>query len=78
MIGVVWGLCGRVLDFQSRELVFKCTGNFFCPTLPVSVGRDTKSHWSLLTGVRARGSKRSHTGKWKKLSAPHRAGDLDL
>ena len=30
------------------------------PTLPVSFGRDTKSRWSLLSGVYARGSKRSH------------------
>ena len=29
----------------------------------VSFGRDTKSCWSLLSGVYARGSKRSHTGK---------------
>ena len=36
-------------------------GNFCYPTLPVSFGRDTKSRWSLLSGVYARGSKRSHT-----------------
>ena len=35
-------------------------GNFLYPTLPVSFGRDTKSRWSLLSGVYARGSKRSH------------------
>ena len=29
---------------------------------PVSFGRDTKSRWSFLSGVYARGSKRSHTG----------------
>ena len=29
--------------------------------LPVSFGRDTKSRWSLLSGVYGRGSKRSHT-----------------
>ena len=34
----------------------------FTPHLPVSFGRDTKSRWSLLSGVYARGSKRSHTG----------------
>ena len=28
----------------------------------MSFGRDTKSRWSLLSGVYARGSKRSHTG----------------
>ena len=32
------------------------------PHLPVSFERDTKSRWSLLSGVYARGSKRSHTG----------------
>ena len=37
-------------------------GDFFTPHLPVSFGRDTKSRWSLLSGVYARGSKRSHTG----------------
>ena len=35
-------------------------GNFLYPTFPVSFGRDTKSRWSLLSGVYARGSKRSH------------------
>ena len=30
--------------------------------LPVSFGRDTKSRWSLLSGVYAWGSKGSHTG----------------
>ena len=34
----------------------------FTPHLPVSFGRDTKSWWSFLSGVYARGSKRSHTG----------------
>ena len=34
----------------------------FTPHLPMSFGRDTKSRWSLLSGVYARGSKRSHTG----------------
>ena len=32
------------------------------PHLPVSFGRESKSRWSLLSGVYARGSKRSHTG----------------
>ena len=32
------------------------------PHLPVSFGKDTKSRWSLLSSVYARGSKRSHTG----------------
>ena len=35
----------------------------FCsPHICLSFGRDTKSRWSLLSGVYARGSKRSHTG----------------
>ena len=34
----------------------------FTPHLPVCFGRDTKSRWSLLSGVYARGSKISHTG----------------
>ena len=34
----------------------------FTPHLPVSFGRDTKSRWSLLSGVYARESKRSNTG----------------
>ena len=34
----------------------------FTPHLPVSFRRDIKSQWSLLSGVYARGSKRSHTG----------------
>ena len=35
-------------------------GNSAYPALPVSLGGDTKSHRSLLSGVYARGSKRSH------------------
>ena len=31
-------------------------GNFLYPALPVSFGRETKSRWSLLSGVYARGS----------------------
>ena len=42
-------------------------GNFVHPTLPVSSKRNTKSSWSLVPGVYARGSKRSHTGKWRKI-----------
>ena len=45
---------------------FQSFGNFVYPTLPVSFGRDSKNRWSLLSGVYARGSKRSHVGKWKK------------
>ena len=35
-------------------------GNSVYPALPVSFGWYTKSRWSLLSGVYARGSKRSH------------------
>ena len=35
-------------------------GNSIYPALPVSFGGDTESCWSLLSGVYARGSKRSH------------------
>ena len=54
--------------FGQREppLPFQSLGNFIYPTLPVSFGRDSKNCWSLLSGVYARGSKRSHAGKWKK------------
>ena len=34
-------------------------GNSVYPALPVYFGGDTKSHWSLQSGVYARGSKRS-------------------
>ena len=45
---------------------FQSLGNFVHPTLPVSFRRDSKSCWSLLSGVYARRNKRSHAGKWKK------------
>ena len=48
-------------------LPFQNLGNLVHPILSVSFGRYTKSRWSLLSGVYARGSKRSHTGKWKNL-----------
>ena len=61
--------CGRASDFsvegtgvQNHLLPFQNLGKFVHPTLLVSFGRDTKSRWSLLPGVYARGSKRSHTG----------------
>ena len=37
-------------------------GKFVSPTLPVSFGGDTKSRWSLLSGVYARGSKNPTQG----------------
>ena len=46
---------------------FRSLGNFIHPTLPVSFSKDSKSLWSLLSGVYARGSKISHAGKRKKL-----------
>ena len=36
---------------------FRSLTNFVHPNLPVSFGRDTKSCWSLISGVYARGSK---------------------
>ena len=56
----------RSLNWQNRSI--SCTTaaisklRQFTPHLPVSFGRDTKSRWSLLSGVYASGSKRSHTG----------------
>ena len=35
--------------------------------LPVSVGKDTKTRWSLLSSVGARGSKSSHVGKREQI-----------
>ena len=60
----------RASDNQPRGPGFKSTCccletlTFIHPTLPVAFGRDTKSCWSLLPNVHARGSKRSHT--WGK------------
>ena len=42
--------------------VSKLRHNFVTPHLPVSFGRDSKSRWSLLSGVYVRGNKRSHKG----------------
>ena len=47
---------------QSDLLVFRNLGNFVHATFILSFQRDTKSRWSLLSGVYARGSERSHTG----------------
>ena len=70
--GVGWS-CGiehQVFDRRDRGSKppppFRSLANFVYPALPVSFGRDSKSRWSLLSGVYARGSKRSHAGKWKK------------
>ena len=58
---------------------FRSLGNFIHPALPVSSGRDSKScwRWSVLSGVYARGSKRTQ-GNGKNLLWTHRAGDLIL
>ena len=63
------GSSGRAPDCQSRGRWFNSTYRrfetlaiSFTPHLPVCFGRDTKSWWSLLSGVCARGSKISHTG----------------
>ena len=42
--------------------VSKLGGNFVHPTSLLSFGKDSKSCWSLLPGVYARGNKRSHKG----------------
>ena len=56
------GLSVEGTGVQNHLLPFQNLDNFVHPTLLVSFGRDTKSRWSLLPGVYARGSKRSHTG----------------
>ena len=48
--------------FENNVLPSGNLDNFVHPTLPVSLGRDTKSRWSLLSGVYARRSKISHMG----------------
>ena len=63
--GVRWSSVGISVGgtgVQNHLPPFQNLGNFIHPTLPVSFGRDTKSSWSLLPGVYASGSKRSHTG----------------
>ena len=74
--GHVWSLSheeqwsrGRAPDCQSMGRWFNPTNRgfetqaiSFTPHLSVSFGRDTKSRWSLLSGVYARGSKRFDTG----------------
>ena len=45
---------------QSHMPPFQNLGNFVHPTFACAFGRDTKSRWSLLSGVYARESKRSH------------------
>ena len=47
-------------DSHCGRLWVRNIGNSVNPSLPVSFGWDTKSRWSLLSGVYARGSKRSH------------------
>ena len=70
--GTRWsvGCGGRVVErraFGRRDRgskpppPFRSLDNFVHPTLPVSFGKDSKSRWFLLSGVCARGRKRSHT-----------------
>ena len=54
------GLSVEVVQFHLPP--FRNLSNFVHPVICLSFGRDTKSRWSLLSGVYARGSKRSHTG----------------
>ena len=59
-VGLATGSSGvRIL---LAELHFGTLANLLYPALPVSVGRDTKSRWSLLSGVYDRGSKIFLTG----------------
>ena len=65
--------CGRASGFQSKGTGlettccrFKTWAISFTPHVPVSLGRYTKSLWSVMFGVYARGSKRSHKAKWMK------------
>ena len=46
--------------FGKKNFSLRNFGNSVYPSLPVSFGGDTKSRRSLLSGVYARGSKRSH------------------
>ena len=53
-----------VTDESWVRIMVEPLRNFFnsvFPALPVSFGGDTKSCWSLLSGVLARGSKTPHT-----------------
>ena len=61
---MVWGAVAQRLEHATDDRVFAGLnfGNFLFPPLPASFGRDTKRRRSLLSGVYARGSKRSHTG----------------
>ena len=78
--GRVWGAvvvcgarwsCGRASGCRLKGPGFETTsavsklGQLRSPQFAVSFGRVSKSRWSILPGVYARGSKRSHTGNWK-------------
>ena len=41
------------IGVRNHLLQFKNLGNFVHPTLLMSFRRDTKSHWSLLSGIYA-------------------------
>ena len=56
------GLSIEVTVVQSHLPPFRNLDNFVHLTLPVSFKGQTKSRWSLLSGVCARRSKISHTG----------------
>ena len=47
-------------SYFGKNFSLRNFGNSVYPALPVSFGRDSKSRWSLLSGVYARGSKSSH------------------
>ena len=55
----------KVVPFKQIFLTLGVViSNFIHPTLPVSFGRDTKSRWSLLSCIYARGSKKPIGGKY--------------
>ena len=58
------GFTGEKAVVRFHLLSFQSLSNFNHPTLPVSFRRDTENHWSLLPGVYARGTKKSHAGKF--------------
>ena len=60
-LGTGWTV-GREDLGSNPTLPFQNLGNFIHSTLPVSFRRDAISHWCLLSGVYARGSKRSCCG----------------
>ena len=59
-LGLVTGRSRPGSNATAENFWLRNFGNSVYPALPVSFGRDTESRLSLLSGVYARGSKRSH------------------